>query len=105
MESRVQNVHSALREDLISTALCTERDGLQWDPEMIYTKLGFLEHFRRCKQAQLLWESSENGQKLPHELPEVARTHGYFGATEAIPEIGERKTRRNLPKYADERHV
>ena len=38
-----------------------------------YTQDGFLEHFRWCEQAQLLWRSSGEGSYQPSELPEAAR--------------------------------
>ncbi|KAI0101638.1 hypothetical protein GGR51DRAFT_529689 [Nemania sp. FL0031] len=43
-----------------------------------YAQDGFLDHFRWCEQAQLLWESSDEGSKQPPELPELARRRGYF---------------------------
>lgn len=46
--------------------------------DKVYAKDEFLEHFRWCEQAQLLWESSDGGQKIPVELPEAARKGGYF---------------------------
>lgn len=35
----------------------------------IYSQDGFVEHFRWCEQAQLLWTSSGEGTKHPPELP------------------------------------
>lgn len=43
-----------------------------------YTQDGFLEHFRWCEQAQLLWRSSGEGQHSPAELPEFSRLGGCF---------------------------
>ncbi|KAM7209778.1 hypothetical protein V8F06_014839, partial [Rhypophila decipiens] len=48
----------------------------------VYTQDGFLEHFRWCKLAQLLWKSSDQGNRQPPELPEVVRVKGYFGNRE-----------------------
>ncbi|KAI2619014.1 hypothetical protein GGS26DRAFT_573829 [Hypomontagnella submonticulosa] len=46
--------------------------------DRLYARDGFLEHFRRCEQAQLLWRSSDEGTLRPPELPEAARKRGYF---------------------------
>ncbi|OTB01163.1 hypothetical protein M426DRAFT_75345 [Hypoxylon sp. CI-4A] len=46
--------------------------------DKVYTQDGFLEHFRWCEQAQLLWESSGEGSHQPTELPEGARRGGCF---------------------------
>lgn len=46
--------------------------------DKLYARDGFLEHFRWCEQAQLLWISSDEGGKRPPELPEFARRQGYF---------------------------
>ncbi|KAF5981379.1 cyclin f-box [Fusarium coicis] len=46
--------------------------------DKVYARDGFLEHFRWCEQAQLLWKSSCGGRNKPAELPEVARRGGYF---------------------------
>lgn len=50
--------------------------------DKVYSQDGFLEHFRWCEQAQLLWKSSIEGQKRPRELPGLARRGGYFGSRE-----------------------
>ncbi|KAI1405320.1 hypothetical protein F4819DRAFT_444796 [Hypoxylon fuscum] len=42
----------------------------------VYAKDGFLEHFRWCKQAQLLWMSSDEGRSPA--LPDVCRRGGEF---------------------------
>ncbi|KAI1774679.1 hypothetical protein F4818DRAFT_418575 [Hypoxylon cercidicola] len=46
--------------------------------DKVYAQDSFLEHFRWCEQAQLLWKSSSEGNKKPPELPEGARRRGYF---------------------------
>ncbi|KAH7227614.1 hypothetical protein BKA60DRAFT_123933 [Fusarium oxysporum] len=46
--------------------------------DKVYARDGFLEHFRWCEQAQLLWKSSCEGKSRPAELPEAARRGGYF---------------------------
>ncbi|OJJ47624.1 hypothetical protein ASPZODRAFT_15076 [Penicilliopsis zonata CBS 506.65] len=46
--------------------------------DKVYAQDGFLEHFRWCEQAQLLWKSSGEGDHRPPELPVSARTGGYF---------------------------
>ncbi|KAK1989714.1 hypothetical protein LX36DRAFT_664974 [Colletotrichum falcatum] len=46
--------------------------------DMVYAQDGFLEHFRWCEQAQLLWKSSDEGNNQPVELPEAARRGGFF---------------------------
>jgi hypothetical protein len=43
-----------------------------------YARNGFVEHFRWCEQAQLLWISSDEGRRRPPELPEVVRRRGFF---------------------------
>lgn len=50
--------------------------------DMVYSRDGFLDHFRWCEQAQLLWKSSDQGSKEPAELPEAARRGGYFNDRE-----------------------
>ncbi|KAI1765527.1 hypothetical protein GGR53DRAFT_262678 [Hypoxylon sp. FL1150] len=50
--------------------------------DKVYARDGFLEHFRWCKQAQILWESSNEGNNSPAELPEGVRTGGYFSNRE-----------------------
>ena len=55
--------------------------GTKWGYEArdkVYAHDGFLEHFRRCEQAQLLWRSSCEGTNQPPELPVSARMGGYF---------------------------
>ncbi|KAK4447131.1 cyclin-like F-box [Podospora aff. communis PSN243] len=46
--------------------------------DKVYAQDGFLDHFRWCEQAQLLWRSSGEGKHKPPELPEGARRRGYF---------------------------
>ncbi|KAF5254161.1 hypothetical protein FANTH_1043 [Fusarium anthophilum] len=46
--------------------------------DKVYARDGFLEHFRWCEQAQLLWESSGEGKHRPAELPEAARRGGFL---------------------------
>ncbi|KAJ4264295.1 hypothetical protein NW762_005491 [Fusarium torreyae] len=41
--------------------------------DMVYDREEFLRHFRRCKQAQLLSESSDGGTKQPAELPNCVK--------------------------------
>ncbi|EXK33786.1 hypothetical protein FOMG_11024 [Fusarium oxysporum f. sp. melonis 26406] len=65
----------ALEKDIIGTK------GEKWAFEArdkLYARDGFLEHFRWCEQAQLLWKSSCEGKTKPTELPEAARRGGYF---------------------------
>lgn len=50
--------------------------------DKVYARDGFLEHFRWCEQAQVLWRSSGEGSKRPTELPEVARRGGSFNMRE-----------------------
>lgn len=69
----------ALEKDIIGTR------GEKWVFEArdkVYARDGFLEHFRWCEQAQLLWRSSGEGNKWPTELPEAARRGGYFNKRE-----------------------
>ncbi|SCN76309.1 uncharacterized protein FFB20_05233 [Fusarium fujikuroi] len=65
----------ALEKDIIGSK------GEEWASESrdkVYARDGFLEHFKWCEQAQLLWESSCEGNRRPAELPEGARRGGYF---------------------------
>ncbi|KAI0425655.1 hypothetical protein F5Y09DRAFT_93644 [Xylaria sp. FL1042] len=69
----------ALEKDIIGTR------GEKWAFEArdkVYARDGFLEHFRWCEQAQLLWRSSGEGNNRPTELPEAARRGGYFNKRE-----------------------
>jgi hypothetical protein len=50
--------------------------------DKVYAQDGFLEHFQWCEQAQLLWESSDEGSKRPPELPVVLRRRGFFNRRE-----------------------
>lgn len=65
----------AIEKDIIGTR------GTKWGYEArdkVYAQDGFLDHFRWCEQAQLLWRSSGEGKNQPSELPVSARTGGYF---------------------------
>lgn len=65
----------AIEKDIIGTR------GTKWGYEArdkVYAQDGFLDHFRWCEQAQLLWRSSGEGKNQPPELPVSARTGGYF---------------------------
>ncbi|KAK2005360.1 hypothetical protein LZ32DRAFT_612164 [Colletotrichum eremochloae] len=67
----------ALEKDIIGSK------GEKWAFEardMVYAQDAFLEHFRWCEQAQLLWKLSDEGNKEPTELPEAARRGGYFNS-------------------------
>lgn len=69
----------ALEKDIIGTK------GEKWAFEArdkVYARDGFLEHFRWCEQAQLLWGSSCGGKNRPAELPEAALRGGYFNKRE-----------------------
>ncbi|KAK4237664.1 cyclin f-box [Achaetomium macrosporum] len=44
--------------------------------DKVYAQDDFLEHFRWCEQAQILWRSSGEGNSQPTELPEAARRGG-----------------------------
>lgn len=50
--------------------------------DIIYGKDSFLEHFKSCKEAQLLWESSNEGSLEPPDLPQGAKDGGYFNRRE-----------------------
>jgi hypothetical protein len=59
--------------------------GEKWASEArdkVYSRDSFLDHFRWCEQAQLLWRLSGEGDRQPAELPEAARRGGYFGSRE-----------------------
>jgi hypothetical protein len=65
----------ALEKDIIGSR------GEKWAFEArnkVYARDGFMEHFRWCEQAQLLWRSSGEGKRQPTELPDVARRGGSF---------------------------
>ncbi|KAI1194403.1 hypothetical protein F5X97DRAFT_277922 [Nemania serpens] len=71
----------ALEKDIIGSR------GEKWAFEardQVYAQDGFLEHFRWCEQAQLLWRSSGEGNDWPTELPEAARRGGFFNSREAV---------------------
>lgn len=64
----------ALEKDIIGS------EGEDWPFEArnkVYSRNGFLDHFRWCQQAQVLWNSSGQGSNQPPELPEFARTGGF----------------------------
>ncbi|KAI1111609.1 hypothetical protein F5Y14DRAFT_464389 [Nemania sp. NC0429] len=48
------------------------------DRDMEYAQDDFLEHFRWCEQAQLLWRSSGEGNHVPSELSAAVRRGGWF---------------------------
>ncbi|KAH6624147.1 hypothetical protein B0J18DRAFT_427420 [Chaetomium sp. MPI-SDFR-AT-0129] len=50
--------------------------------DKVYAQDSFLEHFRWCEQAQLLWKSSGEGTRRPAELPEAVRRRGFFNRRE-----------------------
>ncbi|KAK4206362.1 hypothetical protein QBC37DRAFT_249739, partial [Rhypophila decipiens] len=57
--------------------------GVRWAFEArdkVYAQDGFLDHFRWCEQAQLLWRSSGKGKHRPTELPEFGRRGGFFNS-------------------------
>lgn len=65
----------AIEKDIIYTM------DMKWGYEArdkVYAQDGFLDHFRWCEQAQLLWKSSCEGKNVPTELPVSAQTGGYF---------------------------
>ncbi|KAL6912732.1 hypothetical protein FSHL1_010415 [Fusarium sambucinum] len=51
--------------------------------DKVYSRDGFLKHFQWCEQAQLLWRTSDEGNKRPPELPilawrtDDAQKHGW----------------------------
>ena len=60
--------------------------GVKWTCEArdkVYAKDGYLDHFRWCEQAQLLWKSSGEGSHQPSELPVGAQRGGYFDHRES----------------------
>lgn len=74
----------AIEKDIIGTR------GTKWGYEArdkVYAQDGFLDHFRWCEQAQLLWRSSGEGKNQPPELPVSARTGGYFEEEKSILDI------------------
>ncbi|EJP70738.1 F-box domain protein [Beauveria bassiana ARSEF 2860] len=69
----------AIEKDIIGTR------GEKWAFEArdkVYSRHGFLEHFRWCEQAHGLWRSSGEGAHVPSDLPEGARRGGYFNLRE-----------------------
>lgn len=69
----------AVEKDIIGTR------GEKWAFEArdkVYSRHGFLEHFRWCEQAHGLWRSSGEGAHVPSDLPEGARRGGYFNLRE-----------------------
>lgn len=66
----------AVEKDIIGT------NGTDWGydaRDKVYAQDGFLDHFRWCEQAQLLWRSSHEATRQPPELPVSAQAGGYFG--------------------------
>lgn len=55
-----------------------------WDAprDEVYSKAGFLEHFKWCRQAQLLWLSSKDGTFDAGEKPEWIKKGGFFSSRE-----------------------
>lgn len=56
--------------------------GEKWPYEArdkLYARDGFLEHFRWCEQAQLLWMESDEGIHTPVDLPAGAQREGFYG--------------------------
>ncbi|KAI1365950.1 hypothetical protein F5Y08DRAFT_162119 [Xylaria arbuscula] len=50
----------------------------------IYTRTGFLEHFRWCKQAQRMWNLSKGGEELSFEKPNVALAEVHLASANMI---------------------
>ncbi|KAL4904283.1 hypothetical protein BDW74DRAFT_29052 [Aspergillus multicolor] len=46
--------------------------------DMVYSREGFLKHFRVCGYAQRLWEASDEGARRPPGLPVFAQMGGEF---------------------------
>ncbi|KAF2708728.1 hypothetical protein K504DRAFT_467964 [Pleomassaria siparia CBS 279.74] len=46
--------------------------------DAVYSHDGFLEHFTRCEQAQLLWTGSNCGTRPPPKLPYSCQKGGFF---------------------------
>ena len=56
---------AAINKDIITP-------GMEWGYEArdkVYCRDRFLDHFKWCEQAQLLWKSSDEGEKRPPDLP------------------------------------
>ena len=45
--------------------------------DAVYSREGFLEHFRRCEGAQALWASSKGGT-VPFEEPAFTKQGGFL---------------------------
>jgi hypothetical protein len=50
--------------------------------DRVYARDSFLDHFRWCKAAQRLWESSDEGKREITALPDTIRRGGYFNKRE-----------------------
>ncbi|KAJ5735590.1 uncharacterized protein N7483_000715 [Penicillium malachiteum] len=50
--------------------------------DKVYARDGFLDHFKWCEQAQILWKSSAEGAKKPTEIPLFALMEGHFQSRE-----------------------
>jgi hypothetical protein len=42
----------------------------------------FLEHFKGCREAQMLWETSKEGSIEPPQLPQMTKNGGFFKSRE-----------------------
>lgn len=66
-------------QEAINKDIITPR--VEWGYEArdkVYGRDSFLEHFKWCEQAQILWESSEQGRKRPRELARLDIRGGFF---------------------------
>ncbi|KAJ6021964.1 hypothetical protein N7540_007468 [Penicillium herquei] len=69
----------AIEKDIVTTESTRLRFHAR---DKVYAQDGFLDHFRWCEQAQLLWKSSAEGTKKPTELPLFALMEGHFESRE-----------------------
>jgi hypothetical protein len=67
--------HLALDKGIIGTS---DTDWGYKARDKVYSLYGFLDHFRWCEQAHLLWRSSDEGKNRPPELPVAAQRGGYL---------------------------
>lgn len=68
----------AVEEDLIPFHDAAEKR------DIVYSREGFIQHFELCKDAQLLWTSSTNGQVEPPKLPYACKVRSCPGLQEQI---------------------